>query len=94
MRFLLDTHVFIWWLYDNEQLSATANAAILDAGNSVYISSVSVFEVRLKDALRKLAIARNWWDKLREQDFEHLAFTVDHANATRHLPFIHRDPFD
>jgi len=94
MRFLLDTHVFIWWLYDNERLSAAANAAILDPGNSVYISAVSVFEVRLKDALRKITIARNWWEKLSEQEFDHLAFTVDHANATRQLPFIHRDPFD
>jgi PIN domain nuclease of toxin-antitoxin system len=94
MRLLLDTHVFLWWLHNNETLSAAANAAILDRGNSIYISAISVFEVRLKHALRKITIAKNWWEKLCEQDFEHLAFSVDHANATQNLPFIHRDPFD
>lgn len=94
MRLLLDTHVFLWWLHENNHLSAAANSAILDRGNSIYISAISVFEVHLKHALRKITIARNWWEKLCEQDFEHLAFSVDHANATRNLPFIHRDPFD
>ena len=94
MRLLLDTHVFLWWLHENEHISAAANSAILDRGNSVYISAISVFEVRLKEAIRKITIAKNWWEKLCEQDFERLAFSVDHADATRHLPLIHRDPFD
>lgn len=94
MRLLLDTHVFLWWLRSNDQISAAANSAILDSRNSIYISAISVFEVRLKDALKKIVIAKNWWEQLCEQDFEHLAFSVDHANATRNLPFIHRDPFD
>jgi PIN domain nuclease of toxin-antitoxin system len=94
MRLLLDTHVFLWWLHDNKQISSAANSAILDPSNTVYISAISVFEVRLKHALRKITIAKNWWEKLVEQDFEHLSFSVDHANATRDLPFIHRDPFD
>jgi PIN domain nuclease of toxin-antitoxin system len=94
MRLLLDTHVFLWWLHESGHLSPAANAAILDRGNSVYVSAISVFEVRLKHALRKITIARNWWEKLCEQDFEHLSFSADHANATQHLPFVHRDPFD
>lgn len=94
MRLLLDTHVFLWWLHENERLSAAANAAILDRANEIYISAISVFEVRLKHSLRKITIANNWWEKLCEQDFEHLAFSAEHANATQSLPFIHRDPFD
>jgi PIN domain nuclease of toxin-antitoxin system len=94
MRLLLDTHVFLWWLHDSRQISAAAKDAIPDANNIVYVSAVSVFEVRFKQALRKITIAKNWSEKLCEQDFEHLSFSVDHANATHDLPFIHRDPFD
>jgi PIN domain nuclease of toxin-antitoxin system len=94
MRLLLDTHVVLWWLSDSAQLSAQAKAAILGAENSVHISAVSVFEVRLKEAIRKMTLAPDWWERLCEQDFEHLPFTVDHADCTRNLPMIHRDPFD
>jgi PIN domain nuclease of toxin-antitoxin system len=94
MRLLLDTHVALWWLSDSAQLSAEAKAAILDTENSVYISAVSVFEIRLKEAIRKITLAPDWWERLCDQDFEHLAFTVDHADITRSLPLIHRDPFD
>jgi PIN domain nuclease of toxin-antitoxin system len=94
MRLLLDTHVILWWLGESKQLTAEAKTAILRPENSVFVSAVSVFEVRLKETIRKMTLARDWWERLRAQDFEPLAFTVEHADITRNLPLLHRDPFD
>lgn len=94
MRLLLDTHVVIWWLYDNSELSNEINKAIVEPANDVCVSAVTVFEIRLKEMLGKLTIAPEWWETLAGQDFAFLSLTVDHANAMRNLPMHHRDPFD
>ncbi len=94
MRLLLDTHVVLWWLNDNSSLSRIANREIADQSNEVFVSAVSIFEVRLKETIRKITVAPEWWEQLNKQDFELLSFTAEHANSTRNLPLLHRDPFD
>jgi PIN domain nuclease of toxin-antitoxin system len=41
MRFLLDTHTFIWFVMDSPQLSATAKALIEDEYNEKWLSVAS-----------------------------------------------------
>lgn len=94
MNLLLDTHALLWWLDDNPTLSAEARDAIADGRNLVFVSSVVIWEVRIKQSLGKLQLPSNFREVLDSQAFDELALTVDHAHRLAELPPLHRDPFD
>lgn len=94
MNLLLDTHALLWWLDDHPTLSKKARAAIADGKNLVLVSAVVVWEIRIKQALGKLKVPRNFKHALDEQPFEMLDIKVEHAHAVGDLPPHHRDPFD
>ena len=48
MNLLLDTHILIWALNEDPRLPERARELILDDHNTVYYSSVSVWEVSIK----------------------------------------------
>jgi len=94
MRLLLDTHVLLWWLADDPALSPDVRKQIASHQNLVYVSAVSVWEIVVKQALGKLAIAKDWADALEEDGFRRLPVTWEHALRVGQLPDVHRDPFD
>ena len=94
MNLLLDTHVLLWWLDDNPTISSKAKNAIADKNNLVFVSAVVVWEIRIKQALGKLDLPKNFRDVLDSQPFEDLPISAFHAHAVYELPDIHRDPFD
>jgi PIN domain nuclease of toxin-antitoxin system len=53
-RFLVDTHVLLWWLADDPQLSPTARAAISDPRAEALVSAASAWEIAIKRSLGKL----------------------------------------
>ena len=53
MRFLLDTHSFLWTLFSPDKLSKRARTSILDPENEVFVTVVSFWEISLKYALGK-----------------------------------------
>ena len=98
MKVLLDTHVLLWWLFDDPALSQPARDAIRDPGNSVLVSAASAWEISMKHRLGKLPEAGeavgNLPALLRSARMEALPVTVEHALAAGALPGPHRDPFD
>ncbi len=94
MNLLLDTHTVLWWLNDDPTLSEAARAAIADPENTVFLSAVVVWEIRIKQGIGKLDLPDDFGEVLAEQRFPELAVTVDHAHTIEGLPAIHRDPFD
>ncbi len=48
MNILLDTHIAIWAISNHRNLAAKARHLISDPDNTIYFSSVSVWEVLLK----------------------------------------------
>lgn len=94
MNLLLDTHALLWWLNDDPQLAKPARAAIADPGNTVFLSAVVVWEIRIKQAIAKLEIPRDFGEVLAEQPFFELPITIEHAHALAGLPAVHSDPFD
>jgi len=94
LRLLLDTHLLLWWLEDSPLLSGRARRLIEAPENTVFVSAASIWEVRIKQGLGKLALPGAFDRVLLESSFELLAVTVAHANAIRELPAVHRDPFD
>ena len=59
MNLLLDTHVLLWWLNDDPLLSKKPCAVIADGKNLVFVSAASIWEIRIKEALKKLKIPRS-----------------------------------
>jgi PIN domain nuclease of toxin-antitoxin system len=94
LKVLLDTHVLVWWLTDARELSARAREVVGAPTNVVFVSAVSVWELRIKEALGKVKLPANFAQVLEAQPFEQLAMTVTHAHALKQLPLHHRDPFD
>lgn len=94
MRLLLDTHIFIWVLDDDSRLSDVAWAKI-EKADEVYVSSVSLWEVAIKFQLGKLRIEpEKLVDAAAASGFLELPVSFQHTLALRHLPAVHRDPFD
>ena len=51
MNLLLDTHILIWALNEDPRLPEKARKLILDKGNVVYYSSVSIWEISIKHTI-------------------------------------------
>ena len=94
MNLFLDTHALLWWLDDSPTLSETGRSAIADPNNLIVLSAVVIWEIRIKQAVGKLEIPPNFYQIVKNQGFELLSITSQHANAVRELPMHHRDPFD
>ena len=94
MNLLLDTHVLLWWLDDHPALSRDAREAIANEDNLVFVSAATVWEIRIKEGLRKLEVPLDFRQVLQTQPFLFLDVTVDHADAVGGLQNHHRDPFD
>ena len=94
MNLFLDTHVLLWWLDDSPYLSEAERYAIADSENLIVVSAVVIWEMRIKQALGKLVISKDFYPVIKAQGFELLSITTDHAYAAGGLPMHHRDPFD
>ena len=94
MNLLLDTHILIWVLEDNPMLSEKTRKTIINGKNIVFVSSATVWEMSIKQAMGKLAIPNNLIEEIELLRFTQLEITFDHAKLAGQLPEIHKDPFD
>lgn len=94
MKFLLDTHVLLWWLENNPALPATARNLIADPNNTIFISAVTMWEIGLKQSIGKLTLPANFEERLAKEGFEALPLSAAHTRLIASLPWHHRDPFD
>lgn len=98
MRLLIDTHALLWWLIDDPELPATARKHLSRAGNTILVSSASVWEIATKHRIGKLPDAADlladFAGYLSRERFEGLPISVDHAVRAGSLPGPHKDPFD
>jgi len=98
MNILLDTHAFLWFVWDDEHLSQTAKDAITDPNNRKLVSAAGVWEIAIKVSLQKLDLGMPYLPFMQSQLainlFEILSLTLEHGAEVSRLPFHHRDPFD
>ncbi len=91
--YLADTHVALWLLNEPERLSAR-HRDILFSDHKRLISIASIWEMSIKAGLGKLDVPAGLADTLMASGFDLLAIAPAHAEAVRHLPRHHADPFD
>lgn len=98
MKYLLDTHVFVWMLIYPEKLSAKS-ASIIIHSKDVSISSVSLWEIAIKYKLGKLNLKDTTPDdllaKAEEMEIQVLPLKGQEAASSFRLTSTkHKDPFD
>ncbi|PZV12323.1 MAG: PIN domain nuclease [Leptolyngbya sp.] len=98
MRILLDTHIFLWFISGDTQLSEDVRDAIRDPDNEVYLSTISVWEAIVKYQLGKLPLPEQPETYLPKQRDRHqiASLALDESSVVQlaKLPALHRDPFD
>lgn len=98
MNLLLDTSVLLWSANSDSRLSAKACALLGSADSTLWLSSVSVWELSIKhaDGALRLPINPAKFITLMIEDLKlhSLDVTQLHALEVGRLPLHHRDPFD
>jgi len=100
MKYLIDTHTFIWAISDTDKLSKTTCELIKDADNGVFVSVVSFWEIALKTSIKKFFIdgivASDLPEYARKMDFNILDLKARETCTFTNLPLKdnHKDPFD
>lgn len=98
MRILLDTHIFLWYINRDRQLSQEIRDAVRDPENEVYLSVVSIWESIIKYQSGRLPFPEPpeiYLPRQRERhQIESLILDENSLVNLISLPYIHRDPFD
>jgi PIN domain nuclease of toxin-antitoxin system len=98
MSYLLDTHILLWWIFDDPKLDLECRDIIRNPNHRILISSVSAWEIATKYRIGKLPEAKQIVEEysqiLHQAKFIELAITSAHALRAGSLPIPHRDPFD
>lgn len=95
--FLLDTHLILWSASEPERLSPAAARIIEDEASILAFSVVSLWEIAIKNGLRRsdfLVNLRRLRRNLLEGDLREISVLSEHVLASEALPIHHKDPFD
>ena len=98
IRYLLDTHTFLWAVRGSSKLSSTAAKTIEDMTKQVFISAVSAYEIMNKFRIGKLPefedVANNYFNFVKMLDVVSLPISERHSHFAGEFEWEHRDPFD
>lgn len=98
MKLLLDTHALLWVLGDPGRLKSETRRVLAEAGNAVFVSVVSLWEIVVKRRVGKLEadIASITAQMAPASKIQLLGITPRHLHTLDSLSFReqHRDPFD
>ncbi|MCG6153824.1 type II toxin-antitoxin system VapC family toxin [Leptospira bandrabouensis] len=98
MKYLLDTHTYLWILCEPANLSKKVLRVVENPENELYLSVASIWEIILKFKIGKLNL-QNSPDKIISEsltaiDCNVLEITMGHTLGLLNLPDLHKDPFD
>ena len=97
MKYILDTHTFIWFMEGDIQLSDTVSEIIEDSRCSKFISTASIWEIAIKLSVGKLGLRKSLnrilFD-LSQSNINLLEVSLPHIIRVSTMELIHRDPFD
>ncbi|MBD1845135.1 type II toxin-antitoxin system VapC family toxin [Cyanobacteria bacterium FACHB-63] len=98
MKILLDTHTWLWYLFDDPQLSQNLKSIISDSDTELWLSPITIWEVMLlaeKGKLSLLPDPTTWINQaLRELESQQAVLNHEIALLSRQLACPHQDPAD
>ncbi|MBI9082147.1 MAG: type II toxin-antitoxin system VapC family toxin [Desulfobacterales bacterium] len=98
VRYLLDTHVFLWMAADPDKLSRNVRKIVLQKNSRLYLSAASGWEIALLRNLGRIELPdepqRFVPEAMQQLGVTPIPISFSTAMAAASLPLIHRDPFD
>jgi PIN domain nuclease of toxin-antitoxin system len=98
MKYLLDTHAYLWATQAEANLNQSVRDAISNEDNDVFLSIASLWEIAIKVSLGKLHLDTAFRTLAIEMPItfglKPLEIAPQHLILVSQLPFHHRDPFD
>jgi PIN domain nuclease of toxin-antitoxin system len=91
---LIDAHVLVWWLAEDQALSPEVRSAIADPANDVLVSAATVWELAIKRAKGKIRLPAELSAAVDAAGFSSIPVTAEDAEISAELPAHHQDPFD
>ena len=95
---LLDTHIFLWWLFDDPQLSKNLRHQIGNIDTTIFVSAASAWEISTKYRIGKLpeagSVAENVPKWIVKAGFHSMNIKPEHAQMAGAWNIPHKDPFD
>jgi PIN domain nuclease of toxin-antitoxin system len=98
MKVLLDTHAFLWWLFDDSRLTSRVKELLEDPKHEIFVSAASSWEIATKVRIGRLPeaaeLARDIPGWIARAGFFELPIGAHHAQQAGSWIQDHRDPFD
>ena len=98
MRFLVDTHAFLWAVLSPEKLSDRARSVFTDRQAELLVSIATPWEMAIKAGIGKLEngaeILDNFENRVTASGYRILETSIEHTIRSGYLPRYHKDPFD
>ena len=99
MKYLLDTHVFLWSISKPKELTKKVISVIKNPENEIYVSAITLWEIAIKTRIGKLEIEGLGVDELldviEKMDYQLISLTPEDSVAYANLAEnTHKDPFD
>ena len=95
---ILDTCTLLWLAGDQKKLSKEAIKIIEKNADSLFVSSITAFEVAIKYYSKKIKLEippLEWFNRtLETHGIKEILVTSSIAIISTQLPFLHRDPCD
>jgi len=93
MRYLLDTHVLLWWV-GGVPMESPAEQVLNDLGSDILVSVISPWEIAIKESKGRLQSPPDLLQLVADSGFDILPVRWAHARRIASLPNHHGDPFD
>ena len=98
-HYLIDTHIFIWSIDDPNKISDRIRRELADNKNLLYISSISLMEIAIKNRDGKLMLGEDYAtfaNNIYRFGIVLLNIELRHLEVMNRLsyPQTHKDPFD
>jgi PIN domain nuclease of toxin-antitoxin system len=98
VKFLVDTHAFLWAILSPEKLPDRARNTFLDREAELLISIATPWEMSIKAGIGRLqgeaAILPHFESYLTTGGYQLVETSIQHAIQSGLLPLYHKDPFD
>ena len=98
MKYLLDTHIWIWSVSASKKLSREIKDILKDDSNELFISSISVWEFLILVEKGRISISKSMDEWLEEAMFQskiqEIPVDTEIARQSREIALPHQDPAD
>jgi PIN domain nuclease of toxin-antitoxin system len=97
MRFLLDTHIFLFFINGDSSIANNVVEIINDLNTEKHISAVSIWEIVIKINIGKLKLKNDIasiYHLVNKFGIKIIHPTENDFETYLSLPLIHKDPFD